>query len=103
MNEHNLDLLNKHVNDAALIREMCNTEGFKILKQKFEDKVQKATSRLLDMSTTDEEIKKIRLRLAIWTEITSMLKSFMVTGEYASRTLNDLEVNSLAISEQGDK
>jgi hypothetical protein len=104
MNERNTELLEKRVQEAGLIREMCSTPGFKLIKQKFEEKIQKATSRLLDMSTTDEEIKSIRLKLSVWTEITSMLKSFLLTGEYASHTLNeDLDVNSLANSEQGDK
>lgn len=104
MNDHNVESLQKRVQEAALIREMCGTPGFSILKKRFDEKIQKATSRLLDMSTTDEEIKSIRLKLSVWTEITNMLKALLLTGEYASHTLNsDLEVNSLATSEQGDK
>jgi hypothetical protein len=98
----NTNSVERHIQEAALIKEMCGTPGFKLLRNRFEEKVKKATSRLLDMSTSDEEIKQIRLQLSVWTEITKMLKGWMMTGEYASRMLNNLEVNSLASGEQGD-
>ena len=37
-------LLQVTAHEAALIREMCQTEGFKILEKKFDDKLKKATS-----------------------------------------------------------
>jgi len=81
--------LSKKVDDAALIRQMCQTPGFKILKERFEEKIKKATAILLDMNTPDEEVVKMRQKIHVWTEITSMLKSLVITGEYAVKIMHD--------------
>jgi len=96
------DLLHKHADEALLIRQMCQHPGFKLLQSKFKEKVQRATSRLTDMSISDDEIKKIRQSVFVWTEIETMLKSLLMKGHYASKMMQDLEVNPLASGEQGE-
>lgn len=80
--------LKNHIDEAALIREMANTTGFKILKSRFEEKIKKATDRIINISTPDDEVKKLRQQIGVWTEVTLMLKSIMLTGDYAAKILN---------------
>lgn len=101
MNEDlRLAQLSHKVDDAALIRQMCQTPGFKILKDRFEEKIKKATAVLLDMGTPDAEVAKMRQKIHVWTEITSMLKSLVITGEYAAKILHDenLETNTTPVN-----
>jgi len=95
---------NKRVQEAAYIREMAHTQGFMILKSKFEEKIQKATARLLDMSTKDDEINEIRKKIFIWTELTNMMKALIISGDYTAKLLaDDFESQSLGFrTEQGD-
>lgn len=92
--------LARKVDEAAVIRQMCDTPGFKLLREKFEEKIKKATAVLLDMNTPDAEVIKIRQKIHVWTELTSMLKSLMLTGSYAIKVLQDenLEVNTAPIN-----
>lgn len=83
------EITNTKVNEAALLREMANTPGFKILKDRFEEKIKKATNRVLDMTTKDEDIADYRRKIFVWTEITGMMKSLIVTGDYTSKLLQD--------------
>lgn len=82
-------VLQDRVQEANLVREMCQTPGFKLLQRKFDERLKKATSKLLDMNTTEEDIKKIRQQMMVWTEITNMLKAFVITGQYSSKVLNE--------------
>lgn len=93
--------LHKHVNEGQLIRDMCQTPGFKIMQQKFQDKISKATSRILDADTTTEQVIELRQKVQVWTEIEKMLKSLMLTGELSARALNDLEDLNTAPLNQG--
>jgi len=106
MNEdiRNAQLVKKS-EECIAIKEMCNTPGFKILQETFNDKIKRATNLILDMNTPDAKVMELRQKLLVWTEVTSMLKSLVVTGNYASkliRELNDLEENTPAISGQGE-
>jgi len=83
--------LNKNIFEATAIREMCQMPGFKILQARFDEKVRKATARLIDVNTTDDEVREIRKKVQIWTELTAMLKSLLITGEYSARILRDLD------------
>lgn len=83
------EIVNKKINDAALIREMGNSPGFKLLKERFEEKIKKATARVLDMSTKDDEVLEYRRKIFIWTELTNMMKSIMLTGDYSSKLLDE--------------
>lgn len=84
-------LLHKHVNQANMIREMCRTPGFVLLQEKFKEKVQKATIKLLDADTPAEQALELRRKIQVWSEIEKMLKTIMLTGELSSRAINDLD------------
>lgn len=92
-------LANK-VEEAALIKQMCSQPGFKVLQSKFDEKIKKATAVLLDMSTSDEDVTKIRQKIHVWTEVTNMLKSLVHTGNYAAHFLSEenLEVQNAPIN-----
>jgi len=77
--------------EASLIRQMCDTPGFKLLNNKFEEKIKKATKLIIDMNTPEEKVRDLRQKIHVWTEVTSMLKSLMLTGDYASKIMRDLE------------
>ena len=89
--EHATFGLRKNINQAAAIRSMCQTEGFKILKTAFEEKIQKATKKILDPDLPDNEAMELRRKVQVWVEIEKMLKQIMLTGELSSRALNQLE------------
>jgi len=92
MNEDNRTIqLNKKAEEAAQIRIMCDTAGFKLLRAKFEEKISKVTNLIVDMNTPDDKVKELRQKIHVWTEITSMLKSLMLTGDYASKIMRDIE------------
>lgn len=81
--------LNRRAEEANAIRQMCQTPGFKILQEKFEEKIKKATTLLIDLNTPDEKVKEIRQKIHVWTEITNMLKSLIITGDHASKLLRE--------------
>jgi len=92
--------LSRKVDESVLIRQMCETPGFKLLKEKFEEKIKKATIILLDMNTPDEEVVKLRQKIHVWTEVTNMLKSLILTGDYAVKIIREenLDVISAPIN-----
>jgi len=93
--------LHQHVNEGQLIRAMCQTPGFVLLQKKFQDKISKATSRLLDVDTSTEQVLELRRKVQIWTEIEKMLKSMMLTGELSAKALNNLDEFNLIPPQKG--
>lgn len=85
--------INQKIDEAAALKEMCNTPGFKILQAKFEEKIKKATVLILDMTTPEEKVKDLRQKIHVWTEITSLLKALILTGNYAARLLRDTDLD----------
>lgn len=83
--------LHQKVAEAAAVREMCKTQGFELLKKSFKEKIERATRRMLDSSTTDEQVMEIRKKIMIWTEIEGELKHLMLTGDFSARTLRQFE------------
>jgi hypothetical protein len=79
----------KKAEEAVLIKQMCESPGFKIIQTRFEEKIKKATNLILDMNTPEETVKSLRQKIHVWTEVTSMLKSLILTGNYASSLLRD--------------
>ena len=86
--------LRKNINKAAAIRNMCQTPGFTVLKEAFDEKVQKATKQILDPEITDEEVKKLRSKVQLWLEIEKMLKDLMMKGELSKRALDIMDLNT---------
>jgi len=101
MNEDNRqEHLIRKTQEASLVRQMCETPGFTIIRNKFEDKVKKATSLIVDMSTPDDVVKSLRQKVHVWTEITNLLKTLMVTGDCAARIIreeNNLDQNTTPV------
>lgn len=83
--------LHRKVAEAAAIRAMCQMPGFELLKKGFKEKIEKATRRMLDSNTTDEQVMEIRKKIMIWTEIESELKHLMLTGDFSARVLRQFE------------
>ena len=50
--------LHKNINTAAAIRNMCQTPGFKVLQEAFEEKVKKASKQILDPEMSDDDVKR---------------------------------------------
>lgn len=96
----------KKAEETILIKQMCDTPGFKILQERFNEKIKKATNLILDMNTPEETVRSLRQKIHVWTEVTSMLKSLILTGNYAASLLrdeNDLDTQTTpAISGQGE-
>lgn len=95
--------LTKNINKAAAVRNMCQTPGFKVLEDLFEERVKKATEAILNPSTTNDQAIEIRNRVAIWVEIKKALKQIQRTGELSKRALDNLEVNNSSPDKQEDK
>jgi hypothetical protein len=87
--EERLAHLNKKASEAALIRQMCETPGFKLLQSRFEEKIKKATNLIIDMNTSEDTVKQLRQKIHVWTELIGMLKSLILTGDCAARIIND--------------
>ena len=83
--------LEKNINKAGAIRNMCQTPGFKVLREALEEKVKKVTKQILDPEVTDEEIKKLRTKVAIWIELEKLLKELMMKGELSKRALDIID------------
>jgi hypothetical protein len=96
--------LNQKAAEAALVRQMCDTPGFKILRAKFEEKIKKATNLIIDMNTSEESVRELRQKIHVWTELIGMLKSLILTGDCASRLINDSDVQTTpTIGGQGEE
>lgn len=93
-----LGLLNLKLEERELIKQMCETPGFKLLQREFEEKIKKATNLIIDMNTPDDTVRSLRQKILVWTEIISVLKSLVHTGNCAARILRDdlLELNTPA-------
>lgn len=83
--------LHRKVSEAAAIRAMCQMPGFALLRRGFEEKVKKATLRLIDARTSDEDAVKIRKNILLWTEIEAVLKHLMLTGDLSAKVLRQFE------------
>jgi len=83
--------LHKKVSEAAAIRAMAQMPGFQLLKQGFQDKARKATLRLLDANTSDDDALRIRRQIQVWTEIENMLKHIILTGDFSAKMLREFE------------
>ena len=83
--------LEKNINKAAAIRNMCQTPGFQVLREAFEEKVHKATKKILDPAITDEEISSLRRQVSVWVEIEKLLKDLMTKGELSKRALENIQ------------
>jgi len=103
MEERSTSGLHKNVNKAAAIRNMCQTPGFQILKEEFKAKIEKATKKILDADTSDEEVTKLRQDLRIWTDVEKMLKELMLKGELCKRALDQLDNLNQTSPEEKDK
>lgn len=79
----------KKSEEAILIKQMCESPGFNILQQRFDEKIKKATNLIIDMNTPEETVKSLRQKIHVWTEVTGMLKSLILTGNYAASILRD--------------
>jgi len=91
--------LQENVNEGNLIRAMCQHPGFGLLQKKFDEKVRKATARLLDTNTSEKDVMELRRKIQVWTEVMIMLKSLMLTGQYSLKMLEeerDLDINTPA-------
>ena len=73
--------------EALAIREMCQSRGFKLLRESFEEKVEKATKQFLSPEIPVEDLLKLRAKALLWTEISHELKTFMLRGDQASSLL----------------
>lgn len=83
--------LSQKIAEAAAVREMCNTQGFQLLKKSFREKIEKAMKRMVDPSCTDDQVLEIRKKIQLWTEIENELKHLVITGAFSEKTLRQFE------------
>jgi len=95
--------LETNIQKAAAIRNMCQTPGFKVLQEAFEEKVRKATKKILDPAVTDEEISSLRRQVSVWVEIEKLLKDLMTKGELSKRALENIQALNQTSPEVSDK
>lgn len=81
------DRLNKEarVQLAGLYREMCQTAGFKDLKKELEGKIADLKGKWL--TADDIEAAKIKIRAQVYNEVFDLIKSKILIGDMAARTL----------------
>lgn len=83
--------LQKNVAKAAAIRNMCQSEGYKIVQAEIEKEMKRASERLIDVKTSDEDVFKLRKEAQVWVALQSILKKIMLTGEFSARTLAQMD------------
>lgn len=86
--------LRKNISKAAAIRNLCHTPGFTILREAFEEKVERATKKILDPEVTDDEVKQLRRKVQIWHELEKLLKELMMKGELSKRALEIIDLET---------
>ena len=74
---------------AGIYRELAQSAGFRDLRKELETRVADLKSRW--MVADDQEAQKIRLRAQVYSEIFDLVKSKIIQGDMAIRTLRGEE------------
>lgn len=86
--------LQKNVAKAGAIRNMCLSEGYKVLMAEVEKEKKRVTEKVLDAAVPDSDIAKFRRDVQVWVELEKILKKIMLTGEFSARAMQNLEAPS---------
>jgi hypothetical protein len=86
--ERQIEALQAKIHMAASYRAMCQTAGFADLKKELEARIADLRNKWL--SADDEESRKIKLRGQVYNEILDLVKSKILAGDMAAKTVDEL-------------
>lgn len=87
-----IEQLKMTAGEGSAIRLMCQSDGFKIFRKHFENKIEKARESWLT-ETDPQKSESLKRQAILWTEIVKELKKFMLMGDNALRTLEQEKEN----------
>lgn len=86
LEEQQIEQLKMTAGEGSAIRLMCQSDGFKIFRKHFENKIEKARETWLT-ETDPAKADALKRNAILWTEIVKELKKLMLAGDIALRTV----------------
>lgn len=83
--------LQLNVTNAAKVREMCQTPGFKVLQEVLDKKVKAVSRQMIDVKATDEDVLRFRREGQVWVALQKLLTEILLTGQISARNIDNLK------------
>jgi hypothetical protein len=87
--------LNRKAQEASVLRSWCQHDGYKLFKEKFEKKINRAREMWLS-EDSEKKCRELKRDAQVWQAVIDELKQTMIEGDQALRVLQSSNLEDSA-------